>query len=406
VVTLRTAGQPDRKLQILKTERLPDGKILTEVRDLATGQVFTIADTKVLGSPEPGQPALPKVAPAAASVTLPAQPPQYLPGTNVTQSNLLPLAKPRQSDPLLGQALSTMPATSNTPAPQQQYPTLIGKLRENKATTTTTDTTTPQSQSAMSRALFGNYSDPPQQQSTLVGRITEPSPAKPATTTVASSGGLRAAVFGTPTNQPAETPTLMGKLFGDKPDGTPMPVPATTPPTQVVRPPSTGIIRPNAAATNGPARVAVSMPIIEQQVAIAPMAAPVMPKSVIQQAEAISLTPISTDPRDPNFTVVPPKPMTMKQIEDMVKDLRMHHKPSSRLEAANSLANCPMAGMVEVRQILAEASYRDPIPVVRAHCIDLLTKMNYDEPNYRKYVESLVNDEEPAVQRAARNAVK
>jgi hypothetical protein len=403
VVTLRTAGQPDRKLQILKTERLPDGKILTEVRDLATGQVFTVADTKVLGSSEPGQSALPKVAPAAVTVTPPAQPPQYLPGTNVTQSNLLPLAKPRQSDPLLGQAPSTMPSTSNVPTPQSTYPTLVGKLRENRTAAEiapTTSTVAPQ-QSAMSKALFGNYSDPPQQQSTLVGRITEPSPAKPATT-VASSGGLKAAVFGTPTNQPAETPTLMGKLFGDKPDATTMP----TPPTQAVRPPSTGIIRPNAAATNGPARIATAIPVIEQPVAYAPMAAPVMPKPVIQQAEAVSLRPISTDPRDPNFTVVPPKPMTMKQIEDMVKDLRMHHKPSSRLEAANLLANCPMAGMVEVRQILAEASYRDPVPVVRAHCIDLLTKMNYDEPNYRKYVESLVNDEEPAVQRAARNAVR
>jgi hypothetical protein len=30
VVTIRTAGQPDRKLQVLKTERLPDGKYLTE----------------------------------------------------------------------------------------------------------------------------------------------------------------------------------------------------------------------------------------------------------------------------------------------------------------------------------------------------------------------------------------
>src|SRR5262245_19048121 len=45
VVTLLTAGQPERRVHILKCERLPDGKILTEVKDVVTGAVFTIADT-------------------------------------------------------------------------------------------------------------------------------------------------------------------------------------------------------------------------------------------------------------------------------------------------------------------------------------------------------------------------
>jgi hypothetical protein len=148
------------------------------------------------------------------------------------------------------------------------------------------------------------------------------------------------------------------------------------------------------------------MPVMPVTPPIQPVSGSVPRMVPAQPIEQASLNPVSTDPRDPVFHVVPVKAMTMKQIEDLVKDLRMHHKPSQRVEAAKALAASPMAAMVEVRQILAEASYRDPEPVVRANCIDLLTKMQYDEPNYRKYVEGLVNDEEPAVQRAAKASMR
>src|SRR5687768_13362419 len=39
VVVMRTAGQPDRRVKVVRSERMPDGVVLTEVKDLATGQV-------------------------------------------------------------------------------------------------------------------------------------------------------------------------------------------------------------------------------------------------------------------------------------------------------------------------------------------------------------------------------
>lgn len=385
IVTLRTAGQPERRVQVLKTERLPDGKILTEVKDLTSGAIFTIADTKPLTGE--AAPSLPIVAPALPGATLP--------GTTVPSN--LPQARPRNFDPLLGNT-APMPSSRTSTPTQTEFPTLVGKLRNN-ATPAPSLPPGAKPQSAISTALFGSYSEPTPQP--LVGKFNE-APGTVKSPAPSNTTGLKAAVFGSPASPPVETPTLMGKLFGDSPATAPAKSVIRPAPTQVVKH-QANVIRPNAvpAVPAATARMTIATPP-------APALEPARPAitQVHQVEPAASLAPVSMDSRDPNFHVVPPKPMTMKQIEEMVKDLRMHHKPSQRVEAANALASCPMAGMVEVRQILAEASFRDPIPVVRAHCIELLTKMNYDEPNYRTYVEGLVNDEEPAVQRAARAAVK
>jgi hypothetical protein len=400
VVTLRTSGQPDRKLQILKSERMPDGKILNEVKDLASGQVFTIVDTKPFA------------------------------GTQTTPANQLPQAKPRTSDPLMpGTIVPASAATTarpvaryeNGPAPQTthtEYPTLVGKLRGN-ATPAPSTPATPGKQSAISAALLGKYPTEPAAQPTptLMNRLGENRPTAPATTsqstvptttTPAPSGGIKSALFGTPGEAPVENPTLMGKLFGDKPA-------AAVPSNAVVQSPPpvrSNMIRPNAIASGNakfmtpPATVGAApvntAPILEPRMTPVSVAPPAMPVAV----QPASYTPQSTDSRDPNFHVKPAEPMTMKQIEDQVKELRMNQRPSKRMDAATALANGPMANMVEVRQILAEATYRDPVGVVRAHCIELLSKMKYDEFNYKAYVETLVNDDEPAVQRAARAAMK
>lgn len=42
VLTIRTAGQPERRVQVVKSESMPDGNVVTDVRDLATGETFTL----------------------------------------------------------------------------------------------------------------------------------------------------------------------------------------------------------------------------------------------------------------------------------------------------------------------------------------------------------------------------
>ena len=68
VMVIRTAGQPDRRVRVLKSERLPDGKVLTEVKDLDSGEIYTLVDSKAGGATD-GPPA-----PPAARPSVPAAP--------------------------------------------------------------------------------------------------------------------------------------------------------------------------------------------------------------------------------------------------------------------------------------------------------------------------------------------
>jgi hypothetical protein len=422
VFTFKTSGQTERKVQVLKTERLPDGKYLTEVKDLATGAIFSIADSKPLGSMQPESKPLPMATPAPTNVTGSAM----LPGTMVPVKPL-PAARSRASDPLMPGANAATIVPVNSGMPTTEYPTLVGKLRGHRSTpvaaapqpvTINSPYAAPQpakKQSSLHAALFGRYDEAPSQPTTLVGRMTG-STTQPTTTAMPGPAtaistppapGIRQTLLGhsnsaVPTQ---ETPTLVGKLFGDKP------IPVATAPL------SQGVIRPSAVASSNsrimpvaavPAALSAETNPVLTPLSVMPPSVPAVPVSgpVSVPVQPASYTPTSTDSRDPNFHVIPAKAMTMKQIEEQVKELRMNQRPSKRMEAANALAAGPMSGMVEVRQVLAEATYRDPVGVVRAHCIEILAKMKYDEANYLKYVETLVNDEEPAVSRAARAAMK
>lgn len=97
VLLMRTTGQPERQLKVLKRSTFSDGESLVDVRDTTSGQTFTIpgklADllpryaagkTPPAAAPEPGiapaAPVAPAVAPSLNPAPLPApQPRQTLP---------------------------------------------------------------------------------------------------------------------------------------------------------------------------------------------------------------------------------------------------------------------------------------------------------------------------------------
>src|SRR4029079_5345677 len=79
IIVLKTAGQPDRQVRVIRSERGPDGKVLTEVKDLTTGDVYTMVDVNTGGDLD---------APKAAG------------GTDARPAGL-PHAKDRSADPLL-----------------------------------------------------------------------------------------------------------------------------------------------------------------------------------------------------------------------------------------------------------------------------------------------------------------
>ena len=68
VLTIRTSGQPERKVTVLRTERMPDGTILADVRDTATGITYTLTNPSGLKS-EPVAPRIAMPVPAMLAST-------------------------------------------------------------------------------------------------------------------------------------------------------------------------------------------------------------------------------------------------------------------------------------------------------------------------------------------------
>lgn len=107
IIVMKTAGQPDRRVQVIRSERGPDGKVLTEVKDLATGEVYTMTDVNPGGDLD---------APAKAAPAKPA-----------AKDAGLPRAKDRTADPLLGGRTTSGMPTPATPT-KETKPRIFGRV--------------------------------------------------------------------------------------------------------------------------------------------------------------------------------------------------------------------------------------------------------------------------------------
>ena len=76
IVLMRTAGQPDRQLKVLKQSSFSDGESIAEVQDVASGQVFTLPGKVVALLPKMGGtvPAPPPVVAAPPIRQVPPEP--------------------------------------------------------------------------------------------------------------------------------------------------------------------------------------------------------------------------------------------------------------------------------------------------------------------------------------------
>ncbi len=170
VYVMKTAGQPERRVQVISSQIQPDGSILTDVRDLATGAIYTLANPAFLGKPAPPAAATQATntahtpAPSAPGTPRPlfgqfpqrtvdpkamprplfgqfpnqrmatvAQQKEHLVPADQVQTIQLPQARERTGDPLLAGAKTPAGITSRTPYPSrigetQQSPSVLGKL--------------------------------------------------------------------------------------------------------------------------------------------------------------------------------------------------------------------------------------------------------------------------------------
>ena len=109
IVLMRTAGQPDRQLKVIKHSTYSDGEAVSEVQDVLSGQIFTLPGKVVAMLPKATGSVAPP-APISSPVTVPTPP--------VRPSSPVGLPVPKAVEP-------PMPKVIFIPAPAPPMPKVI-----------------------------------------------------------------------------------------------------------------------------------------------------------------------------------------------------------------------------------------------------------------------------------------
>lgn len=368
VLTIRTSGQPERKVTVLRTERLPDGNILADVRDMATGITYTLTNPSGLKS-EVAAPRVAMPVPAMLANTRTIAPQTPIATTPVASRPIQSPSRP-VFDPTGGPSPSTK-IVSFTDVPPAQKPNPNARRQ---STFPTNETLVPvDSVTGNSAAQYMPQTRP---------RYVAPQIGKNATNVPQSSANYEStSAYGTAPAPAKKPPSVLGKLFGAN-DAKPKPQPRV------------GVLPPPSIITNA------GTPVARRAVAE-------LPSAEAPPLAAAAITPVATT--EPIAAVVPEvseePELTDKQlaamINEMVKNIQSHPRPSFRMINASKLAECKAAAQQDVKELFAFAAENDSIGVVRGHCIGLLSKMGHADANYVKNLEAWTTDTEPAVQLAA-----
>ena len=108
VVVMRTAGQPDRQLKVLRQSTYPDGESVAEVQDAQTGQIFTLPGKVVAALPKAANTVAP---PVIAAPPTPVPPPTRPSLFNPPPAKPIAPPAPKSDEPL-------MPKVTYIPAPE------------------------------------------------------------------------------------------------------------------------------------------------------------------------------------------------------------------------------------------------------------------------------------------------
>jgi hypothetical protein len=429
VYVMKTAGQPERRVQVVKSEALADGSIVTDVKDLATGTVYTLTNPAFLGKPAatPNNPTTtphptttaptpvptPVIAPGTPRPLFGQFPNQRMANANpfparevkerlvpVEQSTSigLPQARDRKTDPLLGGATTPAAMTARTPFPTvkvpNEPPSVMGKLLNDPL----------------------KHQPPPR-----VGTLPPGAPVAMAATNPKPATGHPGVTVVVPTSGPAVLPEPAKPA--KPPVVAPMPSPAAKPESTIAPQPTAAPPKPTDVALAIPsidasakpsaatglfdsqaANTGVVLPTIaEPAPAAAPtvIAVPAIPTEPAKTAPtAIAVPAIEIPPVGPDRTTAPAAELS-RDARLRIDDLKNHKRPSFRMEQATEIAESAYARHPEALAALVHAAANDKAGVVRGHCIARLADLGYAEPAYLKQLDAWCGDLEPAVQRAA-----
>jgi hypothetical protein len=102
---------------------------------------------------------------------------------------------------------------------------------------------------------------------------------------------------------------------------------------------------------------------------------------------------------------VPPEFRMKTETAETMTALQSAMRPTARQDAATALAEGRYADKMEIKMALAHSAMHDPAPVVRAHCIDCLSRLGYCAPDYVDHLRQCAMGQESCLKVAASNAL-
>ena len=317
ILVIRTAGQNDRQIRVVKVKTYPDGESLAEVKDVQSGQEFTLPG-KVLTK-------LPKLdaAPVAHAPATPAAKlqPAIAPAIQVAPVAILQPAQVVKSEERI---IKVLPAPIPSPQVKPDPWRSAGEKRQSQIESK------PKAADPWHKSLTPFDVDRPR---TEIAR--NESPLFP----------MRGAVLE----------------------------------TQV---PAGAIVRAQAEEpTTGVAHVQLRPQVNEERT--------VIPAGYANERGRRTLAE-----------------QMFEETKGYIHELSTAIRPTLRQDAATGLAEGSFGWRPEVKQVLARAASADPAPSVRAHCIALLSKLGYTDPDYIDFLRASADSSNPSMKTASAEALK
>ncbi len=372
VIVLRTAGQPERRVKVVRVTTPAGGEAVADLQDQATGARYTVPARMLTAKPRanapparPGPLANRTQWNATGSPT-PRPKPLYAPAPATPQKPLYAAAAPRSParvaptpKPPAPAPVPKVAAASPPPAPKAEYPAHpapvippVSALKALEAAPARPEKPAPQATGARS--------------------------GRPAVSEQTPSASAEAAI-------PRQTARSV----------TASPIPMATTALPVAR--ASDRESPHSLTASAtplpPARPLAPPPLLTPRPAVAVPA--------VQPVALLDPVPLHLAPPVP---VASTDPMA-EEIGPYLRDLFGALRPAVRERAASALAECRYCSRPEVKTQLAKAAADDASPDVRAHCVRMLSRLGYHESRYLDDLAGWAESGAPPVKQAAREAL-
>ena len=379
VITLPFADGSNKRVKVIKIERLPDGSLLSEVQDTKTGESFPLLDRPN----EYNQPGTSGSEPARANSS-----------KNSTRS----------SDPLL----PNMSGSKEQPKEQKKERRLFGNFslfssRSNSPEMPETAKPQEEERPGFLKRLFGRKSSATKSTGSSTSAKSDMPAFVPGTMAApAMPPAIRSVPVTTfpPTRGTSSAPLLPGIS----------PEPPRSRPIEPLNPPTPVFPTPRTPPTSTPA----PLPFPSTPVTPAVPSVPTIPPASTPVPGGLPSIPVPPGGLSSAKSAViqAGHTSTVDMMAGMSAETRQHAltmtsavAPSQRALAARSLSRCGEGSSVAVKSFLLNSAKCDPCGMVRAVCIEELCKLGCKDAEFVAFLKKACTDSSSDVCTAAKDAM-